>query len=320
MKVLVTGGAGYIGSHFCKELSRINQPHAVLDSLERGHIEAVRWGKLYQGNLLDTAFLDRTMAEYKPDVVVHFAAFALVGESVADPKLYHRNNVIGTRNLLHAMSIHRVKQIVFSSSCAVYGIPRVTGKLNEDHPFGPISPYGETKAQMEQELFGANARSVSLRYFNAAGADKEGEIGEAHEPETHALPLMLEAAKGKGTFKIFGDDYATPDGTAIRDYVHVTDIARAHIQAIEYLQKGGKTTAINLGTGQGVSVKELIDAAEKIIGKKIPAELAPRRAGDPPMLVAKAELAAKILGWKPTKSSLDTIIQTAWKWHLNKRY
>ena len=313
MRILVTGGAGYIGSHFCKELSRINQPHAVLDSLERGHIEAVKWGTLYQGNLLDAAFLDRVMAEVKPDVVVHFAAFALVGESVADPALYYRNNVIGTRNLLHAMGIHRCKQIVFSSSCAVYGVPK--GKLVEDHPFGPINPYGETKAQMEQELFSANARSVSLRYFNAAGADKDGEIGEAHEPETHALPLMLEAIKGNGTFKVFGDDYTTQDGTAIRDYVHVSDIARAHIQAIEYLQKGGATTAINLGTGQGVSVKELLAATEKTIGKKVPAEIAPRRAGDPPMLVADASLAAKILGWKPTESSLENIVKTAWKWH-----
>ena len=315
MKILVTGGAGYIGSHFCKELFRIGQPHAVLDSLERGHIEAVKWGKLYQGNLLDTAFLDRVMAEYKPDVVVHFAAFTLVGESVSNPELYHRNNVIGTRNLLHAMSIHRVKQVVFSSSCAVYGVPKIKGKLNEDHPFGPISPYGETKALMEQELFGAGATSVSLRYFNAAGADKEGDIGEAHEPETHVLPLMLEAAKGNGTFKIFGDDYETPDGTAIRDYVHVSDIARAHIQAIDYLQKGGQTTAINLGTGQGVSVKELLAAVEENIGKKVPADIAPRRVGDPPILVAQAELAVKMLGWKPTESSLDNIVKTAWKWH-----
>lgn len=315
MKILVTGGAGYIGSHFCKELSRIGQPHVVLDSLERGHIEAVKWGKLYQGNLLDAAFLDRVMAEYKPDVVVHFAAFALVGESVANPELYHRNNVIGTRNLLYAMSIHRVKQIVFSSSCAVYGVPKVKGKLNEDHPFGPISPYGETKALMEQELFGAGATSVSLRYFNAAGADSDGEIGEAHEPETHALPLMLEAIKGKGTFKIFGNDYETPDGTAIRDYVHVSDIARAHIQAIEYLRKGGMTTAINLGTGQGVSVKELLSAVEKVTGKKVPAEIAPRRAGDPAMLVADATMAAEVLGWRPIESSLEEIIRTAWAWH-----
>ena len=225
MKILVTGGAGYIGSHFCKELSRTNHTHIVLDSLERGHKWAVKWGKLYQGNLLDTTFLNDIFVEYKPDIVVHFAAFALVAESVANPQLYHRNNVEGTQNLLNIMQAHNVQQLVFSSSCAVYGVPQREGKLSEDYPFAPISPYGETKAEMELILQKSEIRSVSLRYFNAAGADKDGEIGEAHEPETHALPLMLEAIKGNGIFRVFGDDYPTPDRAAIRDYVHVNDIA-----------------------------------------------------------------------------------------------
>lgn len=317
MRVLVTGGAGYIGSHFCKELSQTNHTHVVLDSLERGHLWAVKWGKLYQGNLLDTGFLNDVFAEYKPGIVIHFAAFALVGESVANPELYQRNNVEGTQNLLNAMQKHNVQQLVFSSSCAVYGVPQREGKLSEDHPFAPISPYGETKAEMEKILQESNIRSVSLRYFNAAGADKDGEIGEAHEPETHALPLMLEAIKGNGIFKVFGDDYSTPDGTAIRDYIHVSDIARAHINAMDYLAKGGKTTAINLGTGQGTSVKELLSAAEKVTGKKVPSEISPRRAGDPPMLVADAFLAKEILNWQPKESDLENIVQTAWKWHKN---
>lgn len=315
MRVLVTGGAGYIGSHFCKELSQTNHTHVVLDSLERGHLWAVKWGKLYQGNLLDTAFLEGVFAEYKPDIIVHFAGYIAVGESVLQPDLYYQNNVQATINLLQAMQKHQVMQLVFSSSAAVYGTPKNPKPLTEADAIFPISPYGNNKAEVEAILSKSEIRSVSLRYFNAAGADKDGEIGEAHEPETHALPLMLEAIKGKGVFKVFGDDYSTPDGTAIRDYVHVSDIARAHISAMDYLENGGKTTAINLGTGQGTSVKELLSAAEKVTGKKVPSEISPRRAGDPPMLVADAFLAKEILNWQPKESNLDNIVQTAWKWH-----
>lgn len=315
MRVLVTGGAGYIGSHFCKELSRTEHSHTVLDSLERGHFSAVQWGKLYHGNLLDAAFANATLKEYKPDIVVHFAGYIAVGESVLQPDLYYQNNVQATLNLLQAMQKHQVMQLVFSSSAAVYGTPKNPKPLTEADAIAPISPYGNNKAEVENILKESEIRSVSLRYFNAAGADKDGEIGEAHEPETHALPLMLEAIKGNGVFKVFGDDYATPDGTAIRDYVHVSDIARAHISAMDYLAGGGKTTAINLGTGQGTSVKELLHAAEEVTGKKVPAEISPRRAGDPPMLVADARLAKQILGWKPTESSLDNIVKTAWNWH-----
>lgn len=315
MRVLVTGGAGYIGSHFCKELSQTNHTHVVLDSLERGHLWAVKWGKLYQGNLLDTAFLEGVFAEYKPDIIVHFAGYIAVGESVLQPDLYYQNNVQATINLLQAMQKHQVMQLVFSSSAAVYGTPKNPKPLTEADSIFPISPYGNNKAEVEAILSKSEICSVSLRYFNAAGADKDGEIGEAHEPETHALPLMLEAIKGNGIFKVFGDDYPTPDGTAIRDYVHVSDITRAHINAMDYLANGGKTTAINLGTGQGTSVKELLSAAEKVTGKRVPAEISPRRAGDPPMLVADAYLAKEILNWQPKESDLENIVRTAWKWH-----
>lgn len=318
MRVLVTGGAGYIGSHFCKELSQTNHTHVVLDSLERGHLWAVKWGKLYQGNLLDTAFLNDVFAEYKPDIVVHFAGYIAVGESVLQPDLYYQNNVQATINLLQTMQKHQVMQLVFSSSAAVYGTPKKPQPLTEADAIFPISPYGNNKAEVEAILKESEIRSVSLRYFNAAGADKDGEIGEAHEPETHALPLMLEAIKGNGIFKVFGEDYATPDGTAIRDYIHVSDIARAHINAMDYLAKGGKTTAINLGTGQGTSVKELLGAAEKVTGKKVPAQISPRRAGDPPMLVADARLAKEILNWQPKESDLDNIVRTAWQWTSSK--
>lgn len=322
-RVLVTGGAGYIGSHFCKALSQTSHSIALFDNFERGHREAAKWGMVFEGNLLNFEFIDRVMAEFRPDVVVHFAALALVGESVADPALYYRNNVLGTLNLLDAMRAHNVSQIIFSSSCAVYGAPPREGRISEATPFAPISPYGATKAVMERALVDYQAygiRSVSLRYFNAAGADKEGDIGEAHQPETHALPLMLEAIKGNGIFKIFGDDYATPDGTAIRDYLHVNDIACAHILAMDYLRAGGETTALNLGTGQGTSVRKLLEAVEAITGKTVPHELAPRRAGDPPVLVADASLASLLLGWKPTESGLEHIVQTAWNWHQNKKY
>lgn len=320
-KILVTGGAGYIGSHFCKTLSHTKHTHIVLDSLERGHQSAVKWGELKQGSLLDMAFLEEVFAAYKPDAVVHFAAYALVGESVSDPAIYYKNNVQGTFNLLDTMRKHAVKPIVFSSSCAVYGIPKHEGRLSEDHPFGPISPYGATKAMMEQALsdYGAyGIRSAALRYFNAAGADAGGEIGEAHFPETHALPLMLRAALGKGTFKCFGTDYRTPDGTAIRDYVHVDDIAQAHVKALDHLLAGGDSLAVNLGTGQGTSVKALLAAVEQITGSKVPVEYVERRAGDPPALVADPSLAALLLDWKAKDSDLEHIVRTAWLWHLKE--
>lgn len=317
-KILVTGGAGYIGSHTSKLLAKKQHQQMVFDSLERGHKSAVRWGTLVEASLLDKKALDAVMAAFKPDVVVHFAAYALVGESVTSPHLYYHNNVLGTLNLLESMRTYGVKNLVFSSTCAVYGTPIREGRLNEEHPFNPINPYGATKAMMEQAMrdYGAyGIRSVCLRYFNAAGADDDADIGECHEPETHALPLMINAALGKGSFKVFGDDYPTPDGTAIRDYIHVSDIADAHLKAIEYLMAGGQSAAVNLGTGTGTSVMQLLKAVEEVAGQKVPYELAPRRAGDPPVLVADPGLADIILGWRAKRTNLTDIVRSAWKWH-----
>lgn len=317
-KILVTGGAGYIGSHTSKLLAKKGHTQIVFDSLERGHKSAVKWGTLVEASLLDKKALDATFAAFKPDAVVHFAAYALVGESVTSPHLYYHNNVLGTLNLLEAMRTHGTKNLVFSSTCAVYGTPIREGRLNEDHPFHPINPYGATKAMMEQAMRDYSAygiRSVCLRYFNAAGADDDADIGECHEPETHALPLMLRAALGKGGFKVFGDDYPTPDGTAIRDYIHVNDLADAHLKAIEHLMAGGESAAVNLGTGKGTSVMQLLKAVEEVTGLPVPAEIVGRRAGDPPMLVADPSLADVILGWKAKRTDLNDIVRSAWKWH-----
>ena len=316
--VLVTGGAGYIGSHACKVLAKAGWRPVVFDNLSRGRREAVRWGPLVEGDLADQPRLSRALAEHRVRAVMHFAAFAYVGESVADPALYYRNNLGGTLSLLEAMRETGVGEIVFSSTCATYGIPdRVP--IGESAPQRPVNPYGETKLAIERALhwYGAayGMRSAALRYFNAAGADPEGEIGECHEPETHLVPLVLQAALGQGAqIEIYGVDYPTPDGTAIRDYVHVDDLAVAHLRALERLRQGGDSIAVNLGAGSGHSVREVIAAAEAISGRRIPVRAAPRRPGDPAALVADPSLAADILGWRARRSDLDTIIRTALAW------
>ena len=320
--ILVTGGAGYIGSHACKTLAHAGYQPVVYDNLSRGHREAVRWGPLVEGDLLDGARLRATIAEHRVAAVMHFAAYAYVGKSVADPALYYHNNLCGTLSLLEAMRESDLGEIVFSSTCATYGTPD-TVPIRESAPQKPVNPYGETKLAIERALYwygqAYGMRSAALRYFNAAGADPDGEIGECHEPETHLVPLVLQTALGRRTqIDIFGTDYPTPDGTAIRDYVHVHDLAIAHLRALQRLRAGGSSIAVNLGTGSGHSVREVIAAAERESGCKISARSAPRRPGDPPALVADPSLAAEILGWRAQHSELDTIISTALAWHRRR--
>jgi UDP-arabinose 4-epimerase len=320
--ILVTGGAGYVGSHACKVLARAGYRPVVFDNLSRGRREAVRWGPLVEGDLADEARLTAALGEHRVSAVMHFAAYAYVGESVAEPALYYRNNLGGTLSLLEAMRHAGVGEIVFSSTCATYGTPDAV-PIREDSPQRPVNPYGETKLAIERALhwYGEayGIRSAALRYFNAAGADPDGEIGECHEPETHLVPLVLQAALGRRPqIDIYGTDYPTPDGTAIRDYVHVQDLAVAHLCALERLRGGGGNIAVNLGTGHGRSVREVIAAAEAATGRKVPAQAAPRRPGDPPALVADPSLAAEILGWRPQHSDLDTIIRTAFAWQTRQ--
>jgi UDP-arabinose 4-epimerase len=325
--VLVTGGAGYIGSHACKVLAQAGYTPVTVDNLVYGHEWAVRFGPFERADVLDRAALDRVFARYRPSAVMHFAAFAYVGESVADPGKYYRNNVAGTLTLLEAMRDHGCGRLVFSSSCAVYGLPRIL-PLAEDHPQAPVSPYGASKAVSERmiEDFGQahGLRSVCLRYFNAAGADPGGDLGEDHDPETHLIPLAVEAALGRRPpLQVFGGDYPTPDGTAVRDYVHVLDLAQAHVAALRHLEAGGEPgpglmSAFNLGLGQGASVAEVLAAVKAVSGRAVPHTLAPRRAGDPPMLVAEAGLAGRVLGWRPRYTDIREIIRTAWDWHSRK--
>jgi UDP-glucose-4-epimerase GalE len=316
--ILVTGGAGYVGSHACKALAAAGYVPVVYDNLSRGHRKAVRWGPLVEGDLHDSARLAAALRTHGIEAVMHFAAFAYVGESVTDPQNYYRNNVGGTLALLAAMREVEVKQIVFSSTCAVYGVPE-TVPIRETTATAPLNPYGDTKLAIERALhwYGAayGMRYMALRYFNAAGADPDGEIGEAHEPETHLIPLVLRAALGTSDpVQIFGTDYPTPDGTAIRDYIHVNDLADAHVRALGDLAAGGDSAALNLGTGSGCSVREVIAAVEWIAGRKVPRREAARRPGDPPELVADPALARSRLGWQPRHSDLDTIIATALAW------
>lgn len=316
--VLVTGAAGYVGSHAAKILSRSGYLPIAVDDLGRGFRDAVRFGPLEEGSTLDRAFLDAVFARWKPEAVLHFAAFAYVGESVGDPGLYYRNNTMGTLSLLEACRDHGVGKFIFSSTCATYGVP-ARMPITEDLPQAPINPYGASKLMVERMLADFSAahglRSVALRYFNAAGADPEGEIGENHEPETHLIPLAIQAALGQGpALKIFGMDYETPDGTCLRDYVHVNDLGRAHVQALAYLEAGGASTACNLGTGTAYSVREIVDAVARAVGNPVPADYGPRRAGDPPALVADATRARRLLGWTPTESDLETITRTAVAW------
>ncbi len=316
--VLVTGAAGFIGAHACKALAAAGYRPVAFDNLVFGHREAVKWGPLEVGDIGDRAALDRVFDRYRPVAVMHFAAFAYVGESIADPGLYYRNNVMGTLHLLEAMRDHAVDKLVFSSSCATYGVPSEL-PIREDMPQEPINPYGQTKLVSERMIgdFGRayGLRAVMLRYFNACGADPDGEIGECHDPETHLIPLALDAASGNGALTLFGDDYPTPDGTCIRDYVHVTDLAEAHVAALGALLDGGETSALNLGTGTGVSNREVLEAIGRVTGRPVSHRIGPRRPGDPPVLVADPALAKEKLGWTARLSDLDTIVETAWQWH-----
>ncbi|QNQ07679.1 UDP-glucose 4-epimerase GalE [Sphingomonas alpina] len=318
-RVMVTGGAGYIGSHACKALRAAGWEPVVYDNLVYGHREAVKWGPFEQGDILDEARLAEVFAAYRPVAVMHFAAFAYVGESVTDPEKYYRNNVEGTAALLRAMRKAEIGRLIFSSSCATYGMAE-TIPILEAQLQAPINPYGRTKLIGEQiardytHAYGFDC--IALRYFNAAGADLDGEIGEDHDPETHLIPLVLQAAAGiRPTITVFGDDYDTPDGTCIRDYLHVADLASAHVAALERLDAGSKGfAALNLGTGQGTSVREIIEAAQRVTGRSIPVTMAPRREGDPAALVADPSAANDMLGWTARHSDLDTIISTAWNW------
>jgi UDP-glucose-4-epimerase GalE len=317
--ILVTGGAGYVGSHACKALTRAGYRPITYDSLIHGHREAVRWGPLVEADLADAGKLTDTLKRFEVAAVLHFAAFAYVGESVVQPGLYFRNNVANTLTLLEAMRTSGVRHVVFSSTCATYGIPDRVPIL-ESAQQRPVNPYGESKLMVERMLhwYGSahGFTHAILRYFNAAGADAEGEIGEDHDPETHLIPLVLQAALGeRAQIDVLGTDYPTPDGTAVRDYIHVQDLAEAHVKALDLLLKGGLSITVNLGTGVGHSVREVIAAAERVTGRRVPRREAPRRAGDPPVLVADASRAGELLGWKPALSDLDTILKTAWAWH-----
>ncbi|MCR4441367.1 MAG: UDP-glucose 4-epimerase GalE [Peptococcaceae bacterium] len=319
MSVLVTGGAGYIGSHTVKLLVNKGYDVVVYDSLEKGHRDAVGNVPLVVGNVLDTDLLQKTIRDYGVTSVVHFAAYSLVGESMKEPRKYYYNNVDGTARLLNTMLNNQVKKIVFSSTAAVYGEPDEI-PISEDSPKRPTSVYGKTKLIVEELLsyyldkYGV--QYVSLRYFNACGADESGELGEDHDPETHLIPLIMQTAMGKRLrLQVFGDDYPTPDGTCIRDYIHVNDLALAHVLALEALEEGKPSSVYNLGNGRGFSVKEVIETAEKVTGEKIKYEIDPRRAGDPAVLVASSEKIRRELGWEPLYTSLEGIIYSAWRWH-----
>ncbi len=324
MNILVTGGAGYIGSHFVKYLLKKNENIFVFDNLSRGHAEAIPPGVGFtQIDLLDYDNLLEKMSGKAIDAIVHFAAFAYVGESVENPALYYTNNVVGSLNLIKAAIENNIKKLIFSSTCSVYGNP-LKIPISEDEPTKPINPYAESKLVIEKILRDFDTayglKHIALRYFNAAGADPEGEIGESHDPEPHLIPLVLQTALGKREkIFIFGDDYDTEDGTCVRDYIHVNDLAEAHYLALRFLEENKKSDVFNLGTGTGNSVKEIIETAIKITGKNIISEITARRAGDPAVLVADNSKAKKILGWQ-TKYGLDDIIRTAYNWHLNPKF
>lgn len=317
--ILVTGGAGYIGSHTCKALAGAGFRPIAYDNLSYGHEWAVKWGPLECGDILDRTRLDAVIVTHKPFAVMHFAAFAYVGESVSDPGKYYRNNVTGSLTLLEAVRDHGIKHFVFSSTCATYGTPE-TLTIVEATPQRPINPYGASKLMVERMLadFGA-AHEMSwtaLRYFNAAGGDGDGQIGEDHTPETHLIPLVLDAASGRRPYvTIFGTDYDTADGTCVRDYIHVNDLADAHVRALQALRDGAPSNVFNLGNGKGFSVREVIDSVERVTGLKVPVKFGARRDGDPATLISDATKARTVLGWQPALPDLDTIIRTAWAWH-----
>jgi UDP-glucose-4-epimerase GalE len=316
--VLVTGGAGYIGSHASKALARAGYRVLVYDNLVAGHRGAAKFGGFVEGDIADTAALRETLRRHRVGAVMHFAAFLDVGESVRDPVRYYRNNVVGALSVLEAMSAAGVKHFVFSSTCATYGEPIET-PIVETHPQKPINSYGETKLAVEHALphferaYGLHA--IALRYFNAAGADPDGEIGEDHSPEIHLIPRAIEAVRGGPGLQVFGDDYPTPDGTCLRDYVHVSDLADGHVRALEALVETGRSGAYNLGTGHPQSVRQVIDTVERVTGREVPWTLAPRRPGDPAILYAAAHKARADLHWTPRFSDLDSIVRTAWQWH-----
>ena len=316
--VLVVGGAGYIGSHTCLALAERGFTPVVYDNFTSGHREFVRWGPLEEGDIRDLDRLREVLQRHKPIAALHFAGLIEVGQSFREPEAFYEINVSGALNLLRALIEADIRAFVFSSTCATYGTPE-TLPLDENHPQSPINPYGRTKFLVEQALrdydLCGRMRSVMLRYFNAAGADLEGRIGEWHSPEIHAIPLAIEAALGRRpSFSIFGSDYSTRDGTCIRDYIHVNDLADAHVKALDYLLNGGETTAVNLGTGVGTSVKELIDAIESVSRRPLPVVHSERRPGDLPMLVASNDTARTLLGWEP-KHGIQEIVQSAWNWH-----
>lgn len=316
--ILVTGGAGYIGSHTCKALAHAGYNPITYDNLSNGHKHNVKWGPFEIGDIRDVARLSAAFEKYKPEAVIHLSSKIVVSESVKEPESYYDNNVNGTKSLLEQMQKHSVNKIVFSSTAAVYGYPQ-TNPIDESHPLLPINPYGETKLKcellLEEYRTAHEINYVALRYFNAAGADRDGELGEEHDPETHLIPLILKAAKDNTRVSIFGDDYTTFDGTCIRDYIHVSDLAIAHILALDYLMKYEKSQCLNLGTGTGYSVREVLDAAKLVTSKEIDETISKRRNGDPDSLVAKADAAQNILGWYPEQSDLKNIIKTAWQFN-----
>ena len=323
--LLVTGGAGYIGSHTVQHLLEQGERLIVLDNLVFGHREALPLEQVtfIEGDMSDAALLERLFAEHRPEAVLHFAAFAYVGESVTDPLKYYRNNLAAPLVLLEAMQRHGCRRFIFSSTCATYGNP-VRVPMDESHPQAPVNPYGASKWMLERVLRDCGSawglQSVFLRYFNASGCDPEGRIGEDHDPETHLIPRILMAAAGEiPEITVFGTDYPTPDGTCIRDYIHVCDLAAAHGKALEYLRAGGETTAVNLGTGRGFSVREILQAAEAVTGKTIPVSYGPRRAGDPPELVCDPARARAVLGWEARHRDPRGHIESAWKWMTGPR-
>jgi UDP-glucose-4-epimerase GalE len=323
--LLITGGAGYIGSHTVKHLLKGNEKIVVLDNLVYGHKESLPHDRVtfVQGDMADAELVEDLFATHKPEAVLHFAAFAYVGESVDQPLKYYRNNIVAPLTIVEAMQRHGTRRFIFSSTCATYGNPQRI-PMDETHPQEPVNPYGASKLMLERVLKDCDTawglKSVFLRYFNASGCDLDGEIGEDHAPESHLIPRILMAVTGEiDAITVFGTDYPTPDGTCIRDYIHVNDLARAHALALDYLRKGGDTTAVNLGTGRGFSVREIIDVAQSVTGKTVPVTYGPRRAGDPPELIANATKAKEVLGWEAEFKDPRSHIESAWKWMTGPR-
>jgi UDP-glucose-4-epimerase GalE len=319
VSILIVGGAGYIGSQTAKRVASEGLTPVVLDNLVYGHKWAVKWGPFVEGDLADSLLVQRVLREHRITAVIHFAAYAYVGESVKNPRRYFRNNIVNTLNLLDAMVDAGVRDIVFSSTCATYGEPQEL-PITETHPQRPVNPYGESKLAVEKILhwYGTayGLRFAALRYFNAAGADPDGELGESHDPETHLIPLAIAAALGRSAeLTIHGSDYPTPDGTPVRDYIHVADLAEAHWLALKHMRNNSDSLRLNLGTGRGHSVREVVAAVEKISSRQVPARAAGRRPGDPAVLVADPQKAATVLGWRPRYSELETIIEHALRWH-----